>query len=472
MPAGFLRSLITDGVIAGVGAVVVFLPQILILFFFILLLEASGYMARAAFLMDRMMGGVGLSGRAFIPLLSSFACAIPGIMATRTIDDPKDRLTTILIAPLMTCSARLPVYALIIAAFIPNARSVGLGIGLQGLVMFGPLCRRHRRRDGGGAGAAPFGDQGRGQRLHDGDAQISDAELARRRPRAVAARLDLPQARRHDHLYGDGGAVAAAQLPARRPGEDQVDQYSIAGQIANGLAVVVRPIGFNRDIALALIPAMAAREVAVSALATVYAIDAPRRRRTAHRARRAAAAPLAVADRARVPRLVRVRAAMHLDHRRHPARDQRLEMARLHGWPICSRWPTSRRARPIGPGGGARALVGRRDDSWQAASTRSSWSAIWGATPKSRSFQNGGKVVNLRIATSENWKDKNTGERKEKTEWHPVAIFNEGLANVAERYLRKGSKVYIEGQLQTRKWQDQSGQDKYSTEVVLQGFAA
>jgi len=93
-----------------------------------------------------------------------------------------------------------------------------------------------------------------------------------------------------------------------------------------------------------------------------------------------------------------------------------------------------------------------------------------GRDPESRTFQNGGKVVNLRIATSESWKDRNTGERKEKTEWHSVAIFNEGLANVAERYLRKGSKVYIEGQLQTRKWQDQQGQDRYSTEIVLQGF--
>ena len=135
MPDGVLRSLIVDGLIAGVGAVVTFLPQIVILFFFILLLEATGYMVRAAFLMDRLMARVGLSGRAFIPLLSSFACAVPGIMATRTIEDEKDRLTTILIAPLMTCSARLPVYAVIIAAFIP-ARTVGLGIGLQGLVLF------------------------------------------------------------------------------------------------------------------------------------------------------------------------------------------------------------------------------------------------------------------------------------------------------------------------------------------------
>jgi ferrous iron transport protein B len=136
LPASLLRDLLTDGIISGVGSVVVFLPQIVILFFFILALEASGYMARAAFLMDRLMAGVGLSGRSFIPLLSSFACAIPGIMATRSISDPRDRLTTILIAPLMTCSARLPVYAVIIAAFIPN-RSVWGPVGLQGLVLFG-----------------------------------------------------------------------------------------------------------------------------------------------------------------------------------------------------------------------------------------------------------------------------------------------------------------------------------------------
>jgi pimeloyl-ACP methyl ester carboxylesterase len=136
LPDGMIRSLIVDGVIGGVGAVVVFLPQILILFLFILLLEGTGYMVRAAFLMDRLMSRAGLSGRAFIPLLSSFACAVPGIMATRTIDNEKDRLTTILVAPLMTCSARLPVYTLIIAAFIPD-RTVGPGIGLQGAVLFG-----------------------------------------------------------------------------------------------------------------------------------------------------------------------------------------------------------------------------------------------------------------------------------------------------------------------------------------------
>ncbi|MBY0521060.1 MAG: ferrous iron transporter B, partial [Sphingomonas sp.] len=135
LPPGFVRDLLTEGVIAGVGAVLVFLPQILILFFFILLLEASGYMVRAAFLMDRVMAVAGLSGRAFIPLLSSFACAVPGIMATRTIEDEKDRLTTILIAPLMTCSARLPVYTVVIGALIPNRQLLPF-VGLQGLVLF------------------------------------------------------------------------------------------------------------------------------------------------------------------------------------------------------------------------------------------------------------------------------------------------------------------------------------------------
>ena len=120
LPDGLLQSFVQNGVISGVGSVIVFLPQIIILFFFILMLEDFGYMARAAFLMDRIMGGAGLHGRAFIPLLSSFACAIPGIMAARVIDNRRDRLTTILIAPLMTCSARIPVYTLIISAFVPQ----------------------------------------------------------------------------------------------------------------------------------------------------------------------------------------------------------------------------------------------------------------------------------------------------------------------------------------------------------------
>ena len=275
LPDTVLRSLLTDGILAGVGAVIVFLPQIVILFAFILVLEASGYMTRAAFLMDRLMARVGLSGRAFIPLLSSFACAIPGIMATRTIDDPKDRLTTILIAPLMTCSARLPVYAVIIAAFIP-ARQVLPGVGLQGLVLFvlylsgilGALIAALALRRTVTKGAAP-------------GFMMEMPKYQWPRPRDLA--LGLWQ-RAYIFLRRAGTIIAFTTIVLwallsfpRVPNgsaQSQVD-HSIAGRIADGLAVVVKPIGFNRDIALALIPAMAAREVAVSALATVNAIDNP-----------------------------------------------------------------------------------------------------------------------------------------------------------------------------------------------------
>jgi len=251
--------------------VVVFLPQIVILFAFILVMEASGYMARAAFLMDRLMAGVGLSGRSFIPLLSSFACAIPGIMATRSIADPKDRLTTILIAPLMTCSARLPVYAVIIGAFIP-ARSAGWGIGLQGLVLFvlylaGIL----------GAMAAALVLR---RSVTKGTASGFIMELPRyQMPRLRDIAIGLWQ-RSWIFLRRAGTIIFSVTIvlwllltfPRAAPGEDQVDA-SAAGQMANGLAVVVEPIGFNRDIALALIPAMAAREVAVASLATTYAVS-------------------------------------------------------------------------------------------------------------------------------------------------------------------------------------------------------
>jgi ferrous iron transport protein B len=273
LPDSVLRSLLVDGVINGVGAVVVFLPQILILFFFIILLEASGYMVRAAFLMDRLMAGVGLSGRAFIPLLSSFACAIPGIMATRTIDDPKDRLTTILIAPLMTCSARLPVYAVIIGAFIP-ARNVGLGIGLQGLVLFslylvGVL---------GALGAAYVFRH----TIMRGESSGFLMEMPKyQMPNWRDVAIGLWQ-RAWIFLHRAGTLILAATVllwallsfPQAPAGVNQ-SEYSVAGRIADGIETVVAPIGFNHQIALAIIPAMAAREVAVSALATVYSIDAP-----------------------------------------------------------------------------------------------------------------------------------------------------------------------------------------------------
>ena len=270
LPASLLRDFLTDGVIAGVGAVVVFLPQILILFFFILTMEATGYMARAAFLMDRAMAGVGLSGRSFIPLLSSFACAVPGIMATRSITDPKDRLTTILIAPLMTCSARLPVYTVIIAAFVPNTRVLP-GVGQQGLVLFGLYVFGVL----GAMGAALL----LRRTVTKGTASGFIMEMPKYQlPTVKDLALGLWQ-RAYVFLRRAGTMILSVtvvlwlllNLPRAENPQDQVNA-SIAGHIANGLAVVVEPIGFNRDIALALIPAMAAREVAVSALATTYAV--------------------------------------------------------------------------------------------------------------------------------------------------------------------------------------------------------
>ena len=273
MPDTLLRSAITDGVIAGVGAVVVFLPQIVVLFAFILILEMSGYMVRAAFIMDRLMASVGLSGRAFIPLLSSFACAVPGIMATRTIEDPRDRLTTILIAPLMTCSARLPVYAVIIGAFIPE-RSVGPGLGLQGLVLFGLYI------------AGIVGAMLAALVIRKTVAQGSSLGFMMEMPRYQLPNLKdvaLGLWQRAAAFLRRAGTIIAVttiilwallsfpQVPAGSS-KSQIDQ-SIAGRIASGLEPIVAPIGFNRDMALALIPAMAAREVAVSALATTYAID-------------------------------------------------------------------------------------------------------------------------------------------------------------------------------------------------------
>jgi ferrous iron transport protein B len=272
VPPSLARDLLTDGVLSGVGAVVVFLPLIVILFFFILTMEASGYMARAAFLMDRMMAGVGLSGRSFIPLLSSFACAIPGIMATRSITDPRDRLTTILIAPLMTCSARLPVYAVIIAAFIP-ARAVWGGIGLQGLVLFALYVA-------GIVGAMVVALILR-RSVTKGAASGFIMELPKYQMPAVKDLAIGLWQRAWIFLRRAGTIIFTVTVvlwlllnfPRAHEGQNQVDA-SIAGKLANGLAVVVEPIGFNRDMALALIPAMAAREVAVSSLATTYAVAA------------------------------------------------------------------------------------------------------------------------------------------------------------------------------------------------------
>ena len=274
LPEGLLQSFLQDGIIGGVGSVLVFLPQILILFLFILLLEDLGYMARAAFLMDRIMGGAGLHGRAFIPLLSSFACAIPGIMATRVIDNPRDRLTTILVAPLMTCSARIPVYTLIISAFIP-ARQVWGFASLQGLVMFGLYAA-------GIVSALSVSALAKFLFWREDPTppfmlELPDYKLPR--PRSVVlglvTRAKIFLKRAGTIIFAMAvviwflatfpGAPADASGPA-------ID-YSFASIIGHFIAPVLAPVGFNWQIAVALVPGMAAREVAVAALGTVYAIQ-------------------------------------------------------------------------------------------------------------------------------------------------------------------------------------------------------
>jgi len=274
LPASLLKDLLVNGVLAGVGSVLVFLPQIIILFFFILLLEDSGYLPRAAFLLDRVMGSVGLSGRAFIPLLSSFACAIPGIMATRTIQNPRDRLATIMIAPLMTCSARLPVYALIIGAFIPR-RAVWGGLQLQGIVLFVLYIAGVVSAMGVAFVLKRSGSLARFQSLM--------LELpAYHWPNLRNLAIGLWQ--RVEIFLSRVGTIilalmvilwALSSFPAPPPGATgPAIQYSIAGHLGAWLAVLFAPIGFNWQISIALVPGLAAREVAVGALGTVYALSA------------------------------------------------------------------------------------------------------------------------------------------------------------------------------------------------------
>jgi ferrous iron transport protein B len=269
-----LKSFLRDGLIGGVGSVIVFLPQIVILFFFILVLEDLGYMARAAFLMDRIMGGAGLHGRAFIPLLSSFACAIPGIMSTRVIDDRRDRLTTILVAPLMTCSARIPVYTLIIGAFIP-AREVWGFVGLQGLVMFGlytvgifsalAVSFVVKRLIWRGKPGEPF------------MLELPDYKI----PQAKSIAIGL-WTRATIFLKRAGTIILSmmiliwvlASFPQPPEGATEpAINYSLAARIGTAIQPLTEPLGFNWQINVALIPGMAAREVAVGSLGTIYAIS-------------------------------------------------------------------------------------------------------------------------------------------------------------------------------------------------------
>ena len=268
-----LNSLVVDGVIAGAGGVVVFLPQILILFFFILVLEESGYLPRAAFLLDKLMFKAGLSGRAFIPLLSSFACAVPGIMATRSISDPRDRLTTIFVAPLMTCSARLPVYALLIAAFIPSTTVWGM-FNLQGLVLFALYIS--------GIVSALI--------------VATVLKFFQKDKSQHALLMELPSYRIPDiksvwiglldrakiFLKRVGGIIFALSIllwflctfpqPPEGGTLPAID-YSFAGMLGHLMQPIFAPLGFNWQICIALIPAMAAREVLVASLGVVYALS-------------------------------------------------------------------------------------------------------------------------------------------------------------------------------------------------------
>ncbi|NKE67358.1 ferrous iron transport protein B [Ramlibacter sp. RBP-2] len=274
MPPGVLRSLLVDGVVAGVGSVLVFLPQILILFLFILALEDSGYLPRAAFLLDRVMAVAGLSGRSFIPLLSSFACAVPGVMATRSITSWRDRLATIMVAPLMTCSARLPVYALLIGAFVPERQVAGL-FNLQGMVLFALYVA-------GIVAAMAVAWAFKHLRRQEGAAPLLMELPAYRIPRLRSLARGLAE-RAGIFIRRVGTIILAlmvlvwfiSSFPAPPAGASGAAiQYSIAGILGSALEPLFRPIGFNWQICIALIPGLAAREIAVAALGTVYALSA------------------------------------------------------------------------------------------------------------------------------------------------------------------------------------------------------
>ena len=297
LPEGALQSMVVDGVIAGVGGVVIFLPQICVLFLFIAILEDCGYMARAALLMDRLLTPCGLSGKSFIPLLSSFACAIPGVMATRTINDPKDRIATMLVAPLMSCSARLPVYAIFIGAFIP-ARDVWGGIGLQGLTLFALYCvgivvaipvawilkktllrgqptpfllelPSYKVPDVGTVGMRIY-QSGR-HFIERAGTLILAATIVMwalayfPRSETIAAHYEAERER----LVGAPEEVLD-DLRAKEAG-DMLEQ-SFLGRMGHAIEPVVEPLGWDWRIGMAALASFPAREVIVAVLGTIYSL--------------------------------------------------------------------------------------------------------------------------------------------------------------------------------------------------------
>jgi ferrous iron transport protein B len=272
LPEGLLRSLLIEGVWGGVGSVVVFLPQILLLFLFIGVLEDSGYLARAAVIADRTMARVGLQGKAFIPLLSAYACAVPAIMATRTIENKRDRLATVLIAPFMTCSARLPVYTLLIAAFVPNTPLVGQFLGLQAAVLLGLYLL-------GFAAAVGTALLLRSTVLRHEKTTFVMELPAYRRPSVRSLLLRLID-RAAIFLKRAGTVIllvtivlwVLAHLPYR-DGKAPPIEESIAGQIGRAVEPAIQPLGFNWKIGIGLITSLAAREVIVGTLGTIYGIE-------------------------------------------------------------------------------------------------------------------------------------------------------------------------------------------------------
>ncbi len=279
LPAGDLRSLVVDGVIAGVGSVLVFLPQITILFLFIGILEDTGYMARAAFIMDRFMRSVGLHGRSFIPLLSGYACAVPGVMSTRTIENPKDRLATIMVLPLMSCSARIPVYTLLIGAFIPSVTVAGIfnlrGMTLLAMYLLGTLTALGM--------AAVFK-----KTLLKGRARPLIMELPPYRLPSVRS-LALSVGHRASMFLRKAGTVILSlsivlwalatypkthAVPGTAPGVAQEQQLanSTLGRMGHAIEPAVRPLGYDWKIGVGIVASLAAREVFVSTMGTIYGI--------------------------------------------------------------------------------------------------------------------------------------------------------------------------------------------------------